>query len=108
MVLQVVPHALKFADGTPVRTDWNRVMTTCFNGASNVAQAGGLACTSEAGMAAMWELVGYYKASATSLTLEACYVNVEFLPDERRARMTVHSHNAQIDILSTSKMRSAT
>jgi hypothetical protein len=57
----VVPAALKYSDGTPVRQDWNRVMSTCFNGASNVAQAGGLACVSDAGMAAMWELVAYYK-----------------------------------------------
>jgi hypothetical protein len=27
-----------------VHSDWNRMMTTCFNGASNVVQAGGLAC----------------------------------------------------------------
>ena len=62
----VVPAALKYADGTPVRQDWNRVMSTCFNGASNVAQAGGLACVSDAGMAAMWELVAYYKVRPTA------------------------------------------
>jgi LL-diaminopimelate aminotransferase len=45
----VVPEALKFSDGSSVRTDWNRLMCTSFNGASNVSQAGGLACLSEAG-----------------------------------------------------------
>ena len=40
----VVPKTLKYADGSSVHADWNRMMTTCFNGASNVAQAGGLAC----------------------------------------------------------------
>ena len=40
----VVPAALKFADGTPVQTDFNRIMTTTFNGASVISQAGGLAC----------------------------------------------------------------
>jgi aspartate/methionine/tyrosine aminotransferase len=40
----VVPKALKYKDGSPVWNDWNRVMTTCFNGASNIVQAGGLAC----------------------------------------------------------------
>ena len=39
----VVPHALKYSDGTPVRNDFNRVMTTAFNGASNIVQSGGLA-----------------------------------------------------------------
>lgn len=27
-----------------MHADWNRMMTTCFNGASNIAQAGGMAC----------------------------------------------------------------
>lgn len=40
----VVPDTLKYVDGTPVIGDWNRIMTTCFNGASNVAQAGAYAC----------------------------------------------------------------
>lgn len=37
----VVPKALKYRDGAPVHADWNRMMTTCFNGASNIAQVGG-------------------------------------------------------------------
>jgi aspartate/methionine/tyrosine aminotransferase len=40
----VVPKKLRYSDGSTVHADWNRVMTTCFNGASNVVQAGGLAC----------------------------------------------------------------
>jgi len=72
----VVPAALKYSDGTPVRQDWNRVMSTCFNGASNVAQAGGLACVSDAGMAAMWELVAYYKENATML--KKCFDDMGF------------------------------
>ncbi len=40
----VVPEALKYADGSPVINDFNRIMTTVFNGASNIAQAGALAC----------------------------------------------------------------
>jgi hypothetical protein len=40
----VVPKKLRYADGSAVHADWNRVMTTCFNGASNIVQAGGLAC----------------------------------------------------------------
>lgn len=46
----VVPEELLFADGFPVIKDFNRVMTTCFNGASNIAQAGGLACLSPDGL----------------------------------------------------------
>jgi LL-diaminopimelate aminotransferase len=40
----VVPEKLTFADGFPVIKDWNRVNSTCFNGASNIVQQGGLAC----------------------------------------------------------------
>ena len=63
----VVPEKLKFADGESVRADWNRLMSTCFNGASNVAQAGGLACLSDEGMAAMTDLVAFYKENAAIL-----------------------------------------
>jgi LL-diaminopimelate aminotransferase len=60
----VVPEALRYADGTPVIGDWNRIMTTCFNGASNVAQAGGLACVQPEGLKAMRDLVAFYKGNA--------------------------------------------
>jgi LL-diaminopimelate aminotransferase len=33
----VVPQKLCYADGTPVGKDWERVMSTAFNGASNIA-----------------------------------------------------------------------
>jgi len=45
----VVPAGLKFKDGSLVRDDFNRVMTTAFNGASNIVQAGGLACLDDEG-----------------------------------------------------------
>lgn len=39
----VVPEELLYEDGGPIRNDWNRVVTTIFNGASNLSQAGGIA-----------------------------------------------------------------
>lgn len=63
----VVPKELKFSDGFPVINDFNRVMCTCFNGASNVAQAGGLACLSPEGMEAMHGLVKFYKENTQIL-----------------------------------------
>ena len=63
----VVPDKLKFADGSSVRADWSRLMSTSFNGASNVAQAGGMACLSDEGMAAMTDLVAFYKENAAIL-----------------------------------------
>jgi len=63
----VVPEQLKYADGSPVMNDFNRIMTTAFNGASNVAQAGGLACLQDQGWKQMLELVDFYKVNATIL-----------------------------------------
>ena len=60
----VVPSELSFADGTPVKQDWNRVMTTLFNGASNIAQHGGLAALDEEGRKETQGLVDYYLENA--------------------------------------------
>ncbi|KAL9229566.1 hypothetical protein vseg_005019 [Gypsophila vaccaria] len=57
----VVPKELLFSDGFPVAKDFNRIVCTCFNGASNISQAGGLACLSPEGLQAMSEVVGFYK-----------------------------------------------
>jgi len=56
----VVPGTLAFADGTPVRKDWARVMTTLFNGASNIAQQGGLAALDPEGLCEMKNIIDYY------------------------------------------------
>ncbi|KAJ7567029.1 hypothetical protein O6H91_02G128800 [Diphasiastrum complanatum] len=63
----VVPEELLFSDGFPVRNDFNRVMCTCFNGASNIAQAGGLACLSPEGLKAMNKMVSFYKENTAIL-----------------------------------------
>jgi len=72
----VVPDKLKFADGTPVNKDWNRIMTTCFNGASNIVQAGGLACVSDEGFDAMMGLVTYYKENCK--LIRDCFIEMGF------------------------------
>ncbi len=56
----VVPNELCFDDGTPVRNDWNRVMTTVFNGASNIIQQGGLAALDSEGFQELEGLVSFY------------------------------------------------
>lgn len=63
----VVPKELCFEDGTPVIKDWNRVMTTLFNGASNVVQNGGLACMDAEGIKAMKSVIDYYLENAKVL-----------------------------------------
>ncbi|KAL5719484.1 LL-diaminopimelate aminotransferase [Ranunculus cassubicifolius] len=57
----VVPKELLFSDGFQVAKDFNRIVCTCFNGASNIAQAGGLACLSPDGMKAMRDVIGFYQ-----------------------------------------------
>ena len=42
-----MPDALQFADGSAVKADWSRTMSTIFNCASVISQAGGVACLSE-------------------------------------------------------------
>ena len=60
----VIPEELVFSDGTKVMTDWTRLMTTIFNGASNVAQAGGLASLDDVGLAETRSLTDYYLENA--------------------------------------------
>ncbi|MBN1994351.1 MAG: LL-diaminopimelate aminotransferase [Anaerolineae bacterium] len=60
----VVPQELTFDDGSPVMNDWRRVTSTLFNGASNLAQYGGLAALDDEGMAEMQQTVGYYMENA--------------------------------------------
>lgn len=64
----VIPSELKFKDGTPVKQDFNRVMTTSFNGASNIVQAGGMACLSPEGMKEITTLIDYYLENAKILS----------------------------------------
>lgn len=44
-----MPEDLLYLNGLRVINDYNRIVTTCFNGASRIAQAGGLASLSSEG-----------------------------------------------------------
>uniref|UniRef100_A0A061S1T7 LL-diaminopimelate aminotransferase n=1 Tax=Tetraselmis sp. GSL018 TaxID=582737 RepID=A0A061S1T7_9CHLO len=72
----VVPEKLTFADGHPVIKDWTRVMSTCFNGASNIVQQGGLACLTPEGREAMDKLVAFYMENAR--ILKDCFKKLGF------------------------------
>ncbi|MCL2007949.1 MAG: LL-diaminopimelate aminotransferase [Treponema sp.] len=56
----IVPKALKYSSGESVNDDWNRICTTIFNGASNIAQAGGLAALEDDGLKEMERLCDFY------------------------------------------------
>ena len=60
----VVPRDLKYASGESMNRDWNRICTTIFNGASNIAQAGGVAALDEQGLKEMHSLTDYYMHNA--------------------------------------------
>jgi LL-diaminopimelate aminotransferase len=60
----VIPRELAFDGGAPVSKDWSRVMSTLFNGASNIAQYGALAALDNEGLAEMRQTVGYYMENA--------------------------------------------
>lgn len=63
----VIPKELTFADGSSVAADFNRIMCTAFNGASNIVQTGALACLDPEGMAEIDTLIDYYMGNAKIL-----------------------------------------
>lgn len=56
----VVPEKILFDDGELVKNDWGRLHSTFFNGASNIAQRGGLAALQAEGFEEMKQLITYY------------------------------------------------
>jgi LL-diaminopimelate aminotransferase len=60
----VVPKELTYAVGESVNADWNRIHGTVFNGASNIAQYGGLAALDEEGLKEIRALSDFYLGNA--------------------------------------------
>ena len=60
----VVPKELKYASGESINGDWSRICATIFNGASNIAQAGGLAALDNEGLKEIRRLTDYYLGNA--------------------------------------------
>ncbi len=56
----VVPKALKYENQKAVRNDWDRLVTTMFNGASIISQHGGLATLSDQGFKEVTAIVDFY------------------------------------------------
>jgi LL-diaminopimelate aminotransferase len=63
----VVPETLKFEDGSSVKKDWSRITSTFFNGASILAQAGGLAALSPTGRIAILKQTEGYLQNAKAI-----------------------------------------
>lgn len=60
----IIPEELKYDDGTSVKADWKRLTSTIFNGASNIAQAGGSAALEEEGLQEISSLTKFYMENA--------------------------------------------
>ncbi|MDR2607469.1 MAG: LL-diaminopimelate aminotransferase [Treponema sp.] len=60
----VVPRDLKYSGGESVNADWARIAGTIFNGASNIAQAGGLAALDSEGLREVRQLTDFYLGNA--------------------------------------------
>jgi len=58
----VCPKEIKWADGTEVHKDWSRIMATVFNGAPNMAIAGGIAVLDN--MPETMAIIEYYMDNA--------------------------------------------
>jgi len=73
----VVPKALLYSGGESVNKDWGRIMGTIFNGASNIAQAGGLAALNDEGLKEMRTLTDFYLTNAKLIrdTLQKLGIN---------------------------------
>ncbi|GHV82801.1 LL-diaminopimelate aminotransferase [Spirochaetia bacterium] len=73
----VVPKSLEFATGESINTDWARLQATIFNGASNIAQWGGLAALDETGIAEIRQLTDFYLGNAHLIrgTLQKLNIN---------------------------------
>jgi len=63
----IVPKELVYSDGSPVADDFNRIMCTAFNGASNIVQTGALAALEPEGLAEIGKLIDYYMENARIL-----------------------------------------
>ena len=75
----VVPKALKYAGGESVNADWSRIASTVFNGASNIAQAGGLAALDSEGLKEIRALTDFYLGNAKLIrdALQKLKINCE-------------------------------
>lgn len=60
----IICEELHYEDGSSIRADWNRLTSTIFNGASNIAQAGGCAVLEDCGLKEISALTKFYLENA--------------------------------------------
>lgn len=74
----VIPKELKYDDGHLVKNDWNRLISTFFNGASNIAMHGAFGALSDEGMDEMRHMMDYYLENARLVreTLQELHITI--------------------------------
>ncbi len=72
----VVPKELKYRDGTSIHSDWNRITSTLFNGASIISQRGGLAVLTPKGFKEVQNTISFYLENAS--LLKKAFEDLEF------------------------------
>lgn len=60
----IVPENIKYENGASIRNDWNRINTTLFNGASIIAQCGGMAALEPKGRQEIDAQISFYLENA--------------------------------------------
>lgn len=60
----IVPKKLRFEEGQSVHDAWKRIVSTFFNGASNIAQVGGTAALQDEGWNEIQQVIAYYMENA--------------------------------------------
>jgi LL-diaminopimelate aminotransferase len=78
----VVPLTLKYAGGESLNADWNRICTTIFNGASNIAQYGALAALDKEGLKEMKGLCAYYLENARLIRDALQALHIKYIGDD--------------------------
>jgi LL-diaminopimelate aminotransferase len=63
----IVPDTLGFEGGFSIQKDWKRVVSTFFNGASNIAQMGGIAALDAKGLQEIRRVADFYMENAQIL-----------------------------------------
>ncbi|TYK06659.1 putative LL-diaminopimelate aminotransferase [Cucumis melo var. makuwa] len=86
----VVPKELSYSNGFPIVKDYDRIVCTCFNGASNIVQAGGLACLSTEGFQAVSKVLNHYKENAKILIEAFRGLGMEVYGGENAPYLWVH------------------
>lgn len=88
-----ISDKLKYTDGTSVNSDWYRVVCTVFNGASNIAQQGGIAVLEEAGWTETEKLIQYYHENTKMIKSLLVQQGIEVYGGENAPYLWVHFKN---------------